>query len=153
MIVPARLIEMAKRYEGFYPEPYICPGGYRTIGYGHVIRKDEEFKHPISEEQATQILIEDLKGAVAQALFLSPLLRYEPSDRLTAIADFIFNLGSGRYKASTLRYYVNTKQFQEAARQILRWVYAGGRPLLGLLRRRSEEARLLLDPGGEEVGS
>ena len=34
-------LDLIKRFEGFSPTIYICPAGYPTIGYGHVVRDDE----------------------------------------------------------------------------------------------------------------
>ncbi len=30
-------LDLIKRFEGFSPTIYICPAGYPTIGYGHVV--------------------------------------------------------------------------------------------------------------------
>ena len=32
-------LALIKRFEGFSPDVYVCSGGRRTIGYGHVIRR------------------------------------------------------------------------------------------------------------------
>jgi lysozyme len=31
-------IDLIKRFEGFSSTVYICPAGYPTIGYGHLVR-------------------------------------------------------------------------------------------------------------------
>ena len=31
------LLDLVKEAESFQPEPYLCPAGYPTIGYGHRI--------------------------------------------------------------------------------------------------------------------
>jgi lysozyme len=51
-------IEIIKKYEGLELKPYKCPAGYNTIGYGHVIRKNEKFTH-ISKQKAESLLISD----------------------------------------------------------------------------------------------
>lgn len=77
---------------------------------------------------------------VAHAVRLSPGLS---GDRLTAIADFIFNLGPTRYAASTLRRRVNDSDWCGARDEIRRWVFGGGKKLPGLVIRREAEAALL----------
>ena len=47
-----------KKFEGFSPTVYICPAGYPTIGYGHVIKPQEreQFAGGITPEQAETLL-------------------------------------------------------------------------------------------------
>jgi lysozyme len=71
------------------------------------------------------------------------VLATEPDGRLAAIVDFTFNLGAGRLQTSTLRRRVNQSDWAEAGRELVRWVYGGGRMLPGLVVRREAERRLL----------
>jgi lysozyme len=59
-----------------------------------------------------------------------------------ALVSFTFNLGSGALQRSTLRRKVNREEHEEVPREFLRWVWAGGRKLKGLVRRRAAEADL-----------
>ena len=147
--VPKTAIELAKRFEGFHrvpradPErahPYICPAGYWTIGYGHLC----DAKHPpITEAEADVYLARDLQTALAATLRYCPVLAAEPEGRLSAIVDFTFNLGAGRLQTSTLRRRINQRDWEGAARELLRWVIGGGRVLPGLVARRTCEVALL----------
>lgn len=149
MSVPGQLVELVKASEGFYrvvrrqPEvtavPYICPAGYWTIGYGVLCQKDHP---PITLAEGEEMLARILPSYVGHALRLSPVL-LDDDRRLTAIADFIFNLGPTRYAASTLRRRVNARDWPAARVEIRRWVYGGGRKLPGLVLRREAEAALL----------
>jgi lysozyme len=141
LTIPELLVRMAKEFEGFYPAPYLCPAGYWTVGYGHLCRPDHP---PVTEREATELLLDDLEAAVDASLRLCPVLLAEREQRLAAVADFAFNLGAGRLQMSTLRRRVNQRDWEEAARQIRRWVWGGGRVLPGLVRRREVEAALLL---------
>ena len=121
--------------------PYICPAGFWTIGYGHLC----DPKHPpITEAEAEAYLARDLQKAVAATLRYCPVLATEPGGRLAAIVDFTFNLGAGRLQTSTLRRRINQRDWSQAADELRRWVYGGGRPLPGLVLRRREESNLLL---------
>ncbi len=143
--VPTTAIELAKRFEGFHrvaradpgrAQPYICPAGYWTIGYGHLC----EPKHPpITEVEAENYLASDLQTALAATLRYCPVLATEPEGRLAAIVDFTFNLGAGRLQTSTLRRRVNQRDWAAAATELRRWVYGGGKLLPGLAARREAE--------------
>lgn len=149
LVVPQAAIDLAKRFEGFHrvpkadpgrAHPYICPAGYWTIGYGHLC----DPKHPpITEAEAEVYLARDLQTALAATLRYCPVLATEPEVRLAAIVDFTFNLGAGRLQTSTLRWRINQRDWEGAARQLLRWVYGGGRVLPGLVFRREAECVLL----------
>lgn len=73
-----------------------------------------------------------------------PALATEPEGRLAAIVYFTFNLGGGRLQISTLRRRVNERDWEDAARELRRWVYGGGRVLPGLVARRAAEAVMLV---------
>ena len=148
--VPTTAIELAKRFEGFHrvaradpgrAQPYICPAGYWTIGYGHLC----DPKHPpITETEAETYLTRDLQSALAATLRYCPVLATEPEGRLAAIVDFTFNLGAGRLQTSTLRRRVNQRDWIGAGQELKRWVYGGGRVLPGLVTRRGAEAAWLV---------
>ena len=147
--VPQAAIELAKRFEGFHrvvradpgrAQPYICPAGYWTIGYGHLC----EPKHPpITEAEAEVYLARDLQSALAATLRYCPVLVTESEGRLAAIVDFTFNLGAGRLQTSTLRRRINQRDWAAAATELRRWVYGGRKVLPGLVARRATECALL----------
>ena len=64
--------------------------------------------------------------------------------RFDALVSFSFNLGSGALQRSTLRRVVNREAHVEVARQLMRWVFASGRKLKGLEKRRAAEAALYI---------
>lgn len=149
--VPKPAIELAKRFEGFHrvartdpsrAQPYICPAGYWTIGYGHLC---EPTHPPITEVEAENYLARDLQTALAATLRYCPVLATEPEGRLAAIVDFTFNLGAGRLQASTLRRRINQRDWVAAGQELRRWVYGGGKVLPGLVSRRQAEVTML-DP-------
>lgn len=153
-MIPEVAVELVKKWEGLHRvdkatglvHPYVCPAGVWTIGYGSTRLLDgspvRASTPPITEEEAEELMRHELEKCVRWALFMSPILQWSQS-RLGAISSFIFNLGPGRYKASTLRRKVNEQDWEEAAEQIQRWVFAGGRKLPGLIARRKDEAQYL----------
>lgn len=131
--------DKVKEFEGFLTTPYVCPGGHATIGYGHRIREGEEFDR-ISLEEAEVLLDRDLAEAALQ-MHREIRVRLSAGQKL-ALTDFVFNLGIGQARESTLFRLVNERRFAEAALQFERWVYASGKKLDGLAKRRTWERSL-----------
>lgn len=121
-------------------EPYICPAGYPTQGWGIVVPSMDV--PAISQEMADAVLARELPRYMADALKASPVLARHPR-RLAAITSFVFNLGAPRYRASTLRRRIDAEDWPEACAELLKWTRGGGRILPGLVKRRSAEAELL----------
>ena len=135
-------IDLVKVYEGFVDHVYICPAGYPTIGYGHLVRKGEVWPERISEEEATELLRKDIGHA---ELAVQRLIRVPLTDgQFDALVSFTFNLGSGALQRSTMRRKINRGEYIRGANELRRWVYAGGRKLRGLVRRREAERLVYL---------
>lgn len=137
---------LARRFEGLYLTPYLCPAGVPTIGYGatHYLdgRRVQLTDPPISREAAERLLIGQVR-----TIYLPAVLRLCPGvdspERLAALIDFAFNLGSGNLRVSTLRKRVNAGDWEGAKVELAKWVRGGGRVLAGLVKRRAAEAALL----------
>jgi len=136
--------DLCKYFEGLYLKPYRCPANVATIGYGTVWKPDgtkvTDQDQPITKETAEAWLQHQLQTeCLPAAVRMTPaLVGDEPA--LGAITDFIYNLGASRYKTSTLRHRLNTKNWPEAHHEIRRWTRAGGKVLRGLQLRREAEA-------------
>jgi lysozyme len=139
--ITPELVEFIKKQEGWVPHPYICPAGYPTIGWGHRIPSMDT--PSITKERGEEILKSDLRSARDAVVLLSPEILGESDRRCAALIDFIFNLGAGRYRASTLRKRVAEKNWPEAAKEMRRWVYAAGRIFKPLVKRRAVAASWL----------
>lgn len=140
-----RCIELVKKFEGFRNKIYLCPAGYPTIGYGHVVLKHEKekFKNGITQEEAEELLILDL---AKREIKITPWIKVEIHPWMfDAILSFVFNVGIWAFYRSTLRRKLNRGEFYDAANEFLKWVYAGGRKLKGLVRRRQAERELFLE--------
>ena len=135
-------LDLICRFEGFSPTIYICPAGWPTIGYGHVVRGHERGRlaNGIDEETGDELLRRDV-GAAERAV--SRFIRVSLTDgRFDALVSFAFNLGTGALQRSTLRKKVNREEHEAVPTELRRWVWAGGRKLKGLVRRRAAEASL-----------
>lgn len=142
-MIPEALLALIRRFEGLRLRAYLCPAGVPTIGYGHTGRDVSITMPPISEPVAEAMMQRDAEVFARAAGNLSPILWHDENKR-AAIADFCFNLGTSRYKASTLRRRVDAGDWEGAAIELQKWVHGGGRKLPGLVRRRAEEGRLLV---------
>ena len=131
-------LDLVKTFEGFSSKPYICPGGWLTIGYGHVIR-GKTFD-TITREEAEGLLKQDLNIAerAVRRLIRAPLTQ----NMFDSLCSWTFNLGSGALQRSTLRMKLNREEYDEVPNEIRKWVFAGGRKLRGLVLRREAEAGL-----------
>ena len=133
-------LNLIKRLEGFSRTVYFCPAGYPTIGYGHVVKNDEDFSAGIDESQAEELL---RQGAQIAERAVLRLINVPLTDgQFDALVSFTYNLGGGALQRSTLRRKINREEHAEVPEQFMRWVWAGSRKLKGLVRRRAAEAGL-----------
>jgi len=131
-------IELIKHFEGCELEAYKCAAGVWTIGYGHI--KGVTPESVITQEQAEQMLVEELNEyeGYINDMVTTPLSQ----NQFDALVSWVYNLGGGNLKASTLLKVVNQGDFDGVPAQIMRWNKAGGKVLEGLTRRRQAEADL-----------
>lgn len=144
--------DLCRHFEGFYSKPYLCPAGYPTIGYGTVYKPDGSTvaltDEPITRDTAENWLMHELETVcLPGVLKASPILAAKP-EILAAMMDFTYNLGIGRYRASTLRRKINAQDWEGAQEQLMKWVNGTIqgvlRPLPGLVRRRRAECALFV---------
>lgn len=140
-MIPEQLIELIRRFEGCRLTAYRCPAGVWTCGWG-ATGPDVQEGTVWSQADADARLVEDATCVFLAAGRLSPRL-WDDTRQHVAIADFCFNLGTTRYKASTLRRRIDAGDRQGAIEELPKWVWGGGRKLPGLVLRRAAEAALI----------
>ncbi|WP_081392145.1 lysozyme [Candidatus Liberibacter solanacearum] len=113
------------------------------MGYGHT-GNDVCKGMTIAEKTANDLLIQDVSKCLNQLFKVYPILTNYGENRISAIGDFVFNLGIGRYRNSTLRKRVDAEDWISSSHEIRKWVFAGGKKLNGLVLRREVEAGLLM---------
>jgi lysozyme len=139
-------LALMRRFEGFYPKPYMCPAGVPTIGYGNTYY-ESGVRVTLSDAPITRERAEALLLWMVAHVYLPQVIKLCPGadtpERLAALIDFAYNLGSGQLKNSTLRKRVNAGDWEDVPTQLLKWDKAGGRVLRGLTLRRQAEAALV----------
>ena len=146
----AEAIEFIKREEGLRLNAYQDSVGIWTIGYGHtgnILHRDA-----ITLEQAERLLHDDI--LTCERLLNDAIVVPVTQNQFDALVSLIFNIGPGRQgkksglimlkngQPSTLLRRLNKGDFQGAAEQFSCWIYAAGKPLQGLINRRSREKLL-----------
>jgi lysozyme len=139
-------LEIIKMFEGFRSEPYLCPAGVATIGFGSTRGIDGNrvtLGHSaINRDEAEEMLAHDLQNIEKS---VGRLIRVAlTQNQFDAIVSFTYNLGSGRLQSSTLRSKLNREDYEGAADEFPKWVKAGGKRLSGLVKRRFVERKLFL---------
>ena len=141
-------IALIKRFESLRLAPYHDDAGYPTIGYGHLLSRKKwedlnQWPALSGEKEADDLLHRDVQRyeRAVRSLVRVPLSQ----GQFDALVSFTFNLGTGALRTSTLRRVLNQGEYHEVPRQLRLWVYADGRKLRGLVRRREAEVVLGLE--------
>lgn len=125
-----------------YPDPG-TGGAPWTIGWGAT---GPDIKPGLvwTQAQAEARLNTDLARA---GLVVSSLVHvYITQGQFDSLADFVFNVGAGNFRSSTLLRKLNAGDVQGAANEFDRWTLAAGKQLPGLVMRRDCEKKMFLKP-------
>lgn len=143
-------LELTKASEGFRGTLYNDAAGYCTIAFGHLIKlarcdgtESPELLDGVTKDEGTRLLVEDMSAA--QTTVMVAVEANLTDSQYAALCDFVFNVGSGNFRRSTLLKVVNREVFENVPHELRRWVKAGGRVLPGLVTRRENEVELFFD--------
>lgn len=134
-------LEIIKRYEGLRLRAYYCPAKVLTIGYGHT-GKDVTSEMVISQNMADLLLAHDCINSEKSILKLVKVKLSE--NQLSALTSFVFNVGQGNFKESTMLKLINDGKLEKAADEFIKWNKSNGQVLPGLVSRRQSEKDLFL---------
>lgn len=139
-------LDLIKKYEGYRDVAYVCPAGIMTIGYGTTRINGNPIRRGMrcTREQAQKWLEIDANNFLAMADRLIDASVKLNQNQIDSIASFVYNVGIGNFKKSTLLKHLNDGFFVLAAEEFARWNKGGGRVLGGLVDRRAEEAELFM---------
>ncbi|CDL65241.1 putative lysozyme [Burkholderia phage Bp-AMP4] len=133
-------LALIAKFEGERPTAYLDPVGIPTICFGHT--SGVKLGQTATHEECKALLQEDADKAASQvhALITDPITLSE----LNAYTSFVYNVGAGNFASSTLLKKLNAGDHVGACNELTRWVYAKGKLLPGLVKRRAEERELCL---------
>lgn len=138
-------IDLISSFEDTKLQAYDDGVGVWTIGIGTTVypngvkvKKGDK----CTLEQAKEYFAHDLKRfeASVNKLVEVPLSQ----NQFDALVSLTYNIGQTAFGNSTLLKKLNTKDYQGAADQFLRWNKGGGKVMKGLVRRREAERALFL---------
>ncbi len=129
-------------FEGFRASVYKDAVGKDTIGFGHLVKPKESFPGPITRDEALALLRKD--AAIAESAVRAGVHVPLSQHQFDALASFVYNVGGGNFRTSTLLKKINAGDTAGAAAEFLRWNKAGGKVLNGLTRRRTAERTMFL---------
>jgi lysozyme len=141
--ITTNLLTLVRNFEGFRSRAHRDPGGTLSIGYGFTRDDipDLNENSTITRQRADQLLRDILLNQYmpyVDELVTVPLNQ----NQRDALTSFIYNVGPGSFRRSTLLRELNRGNYDNAADEFLRWNRAGGRVLPGLTRRRNAERDL-----------
>lgn len=137
-------VDLVRQFEGCKLTAYRDMGGILTIGYGHTGK--DVFPGLIwTQDQADEHLVNDVTDAAVLLTSYSPGPFCDGAK--DALTDFVFNLGIGNYRTSTLRKLVDAQAWDSVKTALLDWDHANGLVVPGLLARRQAEADLINSVG------
>jgi len=131
-------LNLIKASEGFRAQAYLDTGKVPTIGYGTT--HDVHLGQVITESQGEEFLKRDVSDAehTIDTLVKVPLTQ----NQFDALVCFVYNIGEGQFKSSTLLRVLNAGHYDQVPAQLARWNKDNGRVLKGLVIRRANEAKL-----------
>ena len=137
-------IETMHHFEGCKLTAYQCPAKVWTIGWGNTYYPDKtpvKQGDVITQEQANALFETVMNNF---ALGVKKCLTKEVNEnQFSALVCFAYNVGIGSLQKSTLLKKINNNPNDETiAGEFAKWTKAGGKVLLGLVRRRKAESDL-----------
>lgn len=137
-------INLIKELEGWSAHCYSDGAGYKTVGWGHLVKKDEYCPDTITAEQGEKYLRDDIAEAerVVNSTVKVPLTQHQ----FDALVSFTFNIGAGAWAVSDTLKILNNGEHHRMPARMLMWVKVtkNGVKVVeeGLINRRLKEVRL-----------
>jgi len=146
-------VRLLTQWEGFKTTVYKDVAGLPTIGVGHLLTKDErasgkigidgkpiKYAAGLTHDEVLDLLKQDLHTfEIAVEGGVNVPLKENEFDCLVS---FCFNVGAKAFLNSTLRRVLNDGGYDEVPNQLRRWVFAAGKKIKGLEKRRENEIKL-----------
>lgn len=123
--------------EGLVLSPYSDPVGLKTYCIGHLATNKDVIKKSYTEEECLALFAQDFKKHQAETDKMVNG-KYASEWQRNALTDMTFNNGPSLIEKSTMISLIKQGRHIEACDQLIRWIYAGGKKLGGLVKRRDK---------------
>lgn len=133
-------LDLIKSHEGCRLNAYQDSVGVWTIGYGSI--RGVMRGMSITDAEADDRLRQDAQ--IAEKCVNNSVTISLTQGAFDALCSFVFNLGCGALRNSTLLRKINDGDDNGAADEFGKWNHAGGKVLAGLTARREAEKELFL---------
>lgn len=110
-----------KHFEGYRGNPYYCRAGVRTVGYGHVIKKNDSLSLPLSKKQADSLLRVDFNERIDWVKEKIGFDKYKEPYKALSLAHFVFNVGYQNIIESS--FYDTLKNQKQLTEKMKKYVY------------------------------
>lgn len=131
-------VPLIEKYEGTVLRSYRDPVGIITACTGHT-GPELKMGQTYTRQQCEEMLYKDLaQHADALGCVRAPLT----DGQRAAFLSFAFNVGDDAFCRSTLVRKANAGDMGGACAELSRWIFAGGKQLPGLVKRRAAERQL-----------
>ena len=127
-------------HEGYRSEAYKDTVGIPTLGFGETA--GVKMGDKTTPERALVQLLESTEkhaDAIRQCIHV-PLYQHE----FDAYISLSYQIGAGAFCRSTLIKKLNKGDYTGACNELDKWVYAGGKKLPGIVKRRQKEKEMCL---------
>lgn len=127
--------------EGKVNKTYLDPIGILTSCLGHT-GKELRIGDKFTDDQCYSQMAKDLTKSqdAVHRYIVVPLNVYQEA----ALISFTYNAGAGNLSKSTMAKKFNVLDYKGGCEELVKWVYAGGKKLNGLVNRRNEELAMCL---------
>lgn len=125
--------------EGLILSPYVAPEGNITYCVGHLATKQDKLKDKYSEEECMVLFAKDFKKHQEETdKMVGGKDKFASEWQRAAVTDMTFNNGPSLIEKSTMISLIKQGKHEQACDQLIRWVYAKGKVLGGLVTRREK---------------
>lgn len=143
----AATVALVIGFEGMREIPYLDPVGIPTVCAGHTgsVHMDRVY----TPAECKELMAGDL-GHAFDVVESSVKVPIGDATR-SALASFVFNVGGSAFNKSTLLLKLNAGVGPAACDELLKWVWAKGKRLSGLVKRRAKERELCVAGFADEL--
>ncbi|QIV65806.1 endolysin [Mesorhizobium phage Cp1R7A-A1] len=140
----AMAVGLAKPMEGYRGYVYRDPIGVLTYCYGETENAKAMQGKKFSETECAALLTKRMAHYAQGNEKCVPGYNSLPTPVQAAFDDFSYNVGNGAFCKSTAAKLLSAGKLREACGEFKKWIFAGGRPLPGLVHRRNLEEAMCL---------